>query len=124
MFKQTGRLLTETAVSNQTNNQTNNQARRRNALCCAARRRRKICVHETATIKPTMGKSALISGTGTTPTLATETTDISVEPLAIEANWTVGTDTKSSSKVVFAMASSSSVVGRAAGVLEAANRSD
>ena|SRR5436190_9002810 len=95
------------------NKQTSNQPSRRNMLCCAARRRRRICVHETATIRPTIGKRALISGTGTTPTLAVETTDTSVEPLGTAANWTLGAETDCSSPVL-AMASSSSVVGRAA----------
>src|SRR5205814_10066889 len=95
------------------NKQTNNQPSRRNILCCAARRRRRICVHEIATIKPTIGKRALISGTGTTPTLAVETTDTSVEPLGTEANWTLGADNDCSSKAVLAIASSSSVAGRA-----------
>ena len=96
----------------QTKQQTNNQPSRRNILCCAARRRRRICVQETATIKPTIGKRALISGTGTTPILAVETTETSVEPLGTAANWTLGADIDCSSKPVLAMASSSSVAGR------------
>jgi hypothetical protein len=75
-----------------------------------------------------MGKSALISGTGTGPgpepedIETMETIAFSCDPAAIEANWTVGTETNCSSKV-FAIASSSSVAGRVA-VLEAANWSD
>lgn len=49
-----------------------------------------------------MGKRALISGTGTgLGPEATVTGNILVEPIGIEANWTVGTDTKFSSKVEF-----------------------
>jgi hypothetical protein len=66
-----------------------------------------------------MGKSALISGTGIGPgPEVTGTPEASVGPVAaFEANWTVGTDTKSSSKLLD-MASSSSVADRV-GVLEA-----
>jgi len=66
-----------------------------------------------------MGKSALISGTGIGPgPEVTGTPEASVGPVAaFEANWTVGTDTKSSPKLLD-MASSSSVADRV-GVLEA-----
>jgi len=80
-------------------------------------------VQKTATINPTIGKNARISGTGTTPTLAAGTADKAAEPLASEANWIVGTDTNSSLKAVLAMASSSSVAGRD-GALDATRKDD
>jgi hypothetical protein len=66
-----------------------------------------------------MGKRALISGTGTGSILpaAMVAPGTSLEA-AMEANWTLGTDTNPSSKVL-AIASSSSVVGLD-GVLEVA----
>jgi hypothetical protein len=65
-----------------------------------------------------MGKSALISGTGSRPgPEVVEANEIAWEPVAAavaaEPNWTVGTETKPSSKVL-AMDSSSSVAGRVA----------
>lgn len=59
------------------------------------RRRRRICVHETAAIKPTIGKNALISGTAVTEALEGACT---LGPADTVANCTVGTETKSSSK--------------------------